>query len=81
MHTVGWVDIGTRTILPVMFVIYISKVLEIDKNKCFDPVTASSWVTTFWVMQYIRVQNFFFTIWALWVSKEFYVDFKSVNFP
>jgi hypothetical protein len=34
------------------------------------------------VMHYIEVQNFFFTIWTSWVSKdaEFYVDFKNINF-
>jgi hypothetical protein len=33
------------------------------------------------VMHYIRVRNFFLTIWSLWVSKdaEFYVDFKNTN--
>jgi hypothetical protein len=60
-----------------------SKSTENSKKKLFDPVTASSSVTTFWVMHNIRVQNFFFTIWTSWVSKdaEFYVDFKNINLP
>jgi hypothetical protein len=36
-----------------------SKCNENSKNKIFDPVSASSLVTTFWVMHYIGVQNFF----------------------
>jgi hypothetical protein len=33
-------------------------------------------------MHYIEAQNFFFTIWTSWVSKdaEFYVDFKNINY-
>jgi hypothetical protein len=52
-------------------------------KKCFDPVTASSLVKTFWVMHYIRVKKNFFTIWTSWVSKdaEFYIDFKHINLP
>jgi hypothetical protein len=46
-------------------------------------VTTSSLVMTFWVMHYIRVLNFLFTIWTSWVSKdtEFDVDFKNINLP
>jgi hypothetical protein len=47
-----------------------SKSTENSKKKFFDPVTASSLVTTFWVIYYIRVQNFLFTIWTSWVSKD-----------
>jgi hypothetical protein len=34
-------------------------------------------------LQYIGVQNFVFTMWASYVSKdsEFYVDFKNINLP
>jgi hypothetical protein len=55
-----------------------TKSTENSKTKFVVPVTASSLVTTFWVMYYIRVQKFFFTIWTSWGSKdaEFYVDFK-----
>jgi hypothetical protein len=60
--TVGWVDIGTRTKVPLKFVTYLSKVMKINEKKCFDTVTASSFVNTFWVMHYIEVQKFFFTI-------------------
>jgi hypothetical protein len=47
----------------------------------FDPVTASSLVTTFWVMYHIRIQKILFTIWTSWVSNdaEFYVYFKNIN--
>jgi hypothetical protein len=37
---VGWVDIGTRTKVPLWFVTYLSK------------VTPSSLVKTFWVIHY-----------------------------
>jgi hypothetical protein len=76
--TIGWVDIGTRTKVPLKFVTYHSKITKIN-----DPVTASSLVKTFWVMHYTEVQNFFPTIWTSWVSKdaEFYVDFKNINLP
>jgi hypothetical protein len=40
-------------------------------------VTASSLVTTFWVMHYIRVQNFVFTIWTSWVSKD--AEFTEIS--
>jgi hypothetical protein len=54
--TLGWVDIGTRTKVPLRFVFYLSKVTKI--------VTASSLVKTFWVMHYIEalcvVKKFFF---------------------
>jgi hypothetical protein len=56
--TVGWVDIGTRTKVPLGFVTYLSKVTKLTK-KCFDPVTASSLVKTFWVMHYIEFKIFF----------------------
>jgi hypothetical protein len=60
---------------------YLPKGPIIAKKIFFDPMTASSLVMTFCVMHYIRVQIFFFTIWASWVSKdaEFYVDFKNIN--
>jgi hypothetical protein len=61
---IGWVDIGTRTKVPLKFVTYLSKITKINEKKCFDLVTASSLVKTFWVMHYIEVQNFFFTIWT-----------------
>jgi hypothetical protein len=57
--TVGWVGIRTRTKVPLRFVTYLSKVTKINAKKCFDPVTASSLVKTFWVMHYIVDQNFF----------------------
>jgi hypothetical protein len=47
--------IGTRTKVPLIFVICLSKVTKIAK-KCFDPVTASLLVTTFWEIHYIRVK-------------------------
>jgi hypothetical protein len=85
-YTVGWVDFRLFTFstkVPLRFVIYLRKVPKIAKKKFFDPVTASSLITTFWVMHYIRVKKFFFTIWTSWVSKdaEFYVDFKNINIP
>jgi hypothetical protein len=52
------------TKVPLRFVAYLPKVPKISKKKLFDPVTASSLVMTFWVMHYIRVQNFLFTIWT-----------------
>jgi hypothetical protein len=80
--TLGWVDIGIGTKVPLRFVTYLSKVTKINE-KCFDPLTNSSLVKTCWVMHYIRVQNFFFTIWTSWVAKdaEFYADFKNINLP
>jgi hypothetical protein len=42
--TVGWVDIGTRTKVPLRYVTYLSKVTKINKKKWVDPVTASSLV-------------------------------------
>jgi hypothetical protein len=77
-----WTFFTFSTKVPLRFVAYLPKVPKIAK-KCFDPVTSSSLVTTFWVMHYIRVQHFFFTIWTSWVSKdaEFYVEFKIVNSP
>jgi hypothetical protein len=33
--TLGWVDIGTRTTVPLRNVIYLSKVSEIDEKKMF----------------------------------------------
>jgi hypothetical protein len=83
----GWVDFRLfftfSTKVPLRFVIYLPKVPKIAKKKFFYPVTASSLVTTFWVMHYIGVQNFLFTIWTSWVAKdaEFYVDFKNINLP
>jgi hypothetical protein len=77
-------DIFTfSTKVPLRFGTYLKKSTENSNKNVFDPVTASSLVTTFWVMHYIRVQNFLFTIWTSWVSKdaEFYVDFKNINSP
>jgi hypothetical protein len=31
-YTVGWVDIGTRTKVPLRFVTYLSKVTKIDEK-------------------------------------------------
>jgi hypothetical protein len=45
----------------------------------FDPVTASSLVTTIWVMHYIRVQNFLFTIWTSRVSKDEVIEEKRIS--
>jgi hypothetical protein len=63
-----WVDIGTRTTVPLRFVTYLSKATKIDKIKCFDPVTASSLVTTFWVIHYICTEgsNVFFSQYGLY---------------
>jgi hypothetical protein len=49
----------------------------------FNQSTFIAEVISFRVMQYIRVQNFVFTMWAWWASKdaEFYVDFKNINLP
>jgi hypothetical protein len=61
--------------------------LKSNKNKrkkCYDPVTASLLVKTFWVMHYTyKGPKIFFTIWTSWVSKdaEFYVNFKNINLP
>jgi hypothetical protein len=84
--TLGWVDFGLFYILnkSTLAICYIpSKSTENSKKNVFDPVTASSLVTTFWVMHHINVKKNFFTIWTSWVSKdaEFYVDFKNINLP
>jgi hypothetical protein len=50
VYGVGWVDIGTGTKVPLRFVTCLSKVTKINENKCFDPVTSSSLVKTFWDM-------------------------------
>jgi hypothetical protein len=60
--TVGWVDFRLFYIFnkSTPEICYIpSKSTDIAKKKFFDPVTASSLGRTFWVMHYIRVQNFF----------------------
>jgi hypothetical protein len=71
------------TKVPLRFVTYLPKVQKIAKKNFVDPVTSSSLVTAFYDMHYIRVQNFFFTIWTSWVLKDaaFYVDFKNINLP
>jgi hypothetical protein len=83
--SVGWVDFGHfkfSTKVPVGFVTYISKVTN-STEYFFYPVTASSFVMTYWVMHYCihGAKHFFFTKWTSWVSKdaEFYVDFKNIN--
>jgi hypothetical protein len=55
--------------------------MEKSKKKFFGPLASSAMVMIFWVMHYIEVKNFFFTIWGLWVSKdaEFNVGFKNIN--
>jgi hypothetical protein len=58
----GWVDFGLFYIFNTSTpeICYLpSKSTENSKKKFFHPVTTSSLVTTFWVMHYIRVQNFF----------------------
>jgi hypothetical protein len=81
---IGWVYFGLFFIYnkSTPKICYIpSKSTESSNKKFLDPMTASSLVTTFWFMHYIRVQNFLVTIWTSWVSKdaEFYVNFKNIN--
>jgi hypothetical protein len=78
-----WTCFTFSTKVPLRFLTYISKVPKIAKQNFFDPLTASSLATTFWVMHYIRVKTFLFTIWTSWVSKdaEYYVHFKNINLP
>jgi hypothetical protein len=61
--TIGWVDFGlfftfsTKVGTPEIY--YISSKSTENSKNFFDPVNASSLVTTFWVMhyRYIRVHN------------------------
>jgi hypothetical protein len=53
--TIGWVDIGIGTKVPLRFVTYLSKVTKINEKKCFDPVIASSLVKTLWIMHYVKI--------------------------
>jgi hypothetical protein len=79
---VGWVDIGTRTKVPLKFVIpYLSKVTKINEKKCFDPVTASSLVKTFWVMHYKEVKKILFHNMDFMGIKRcrIFVDFKNIK--
>jgi hypothetical protein len=51
LYTVGWVDMGTGTKVPLRFVTYLSKVNKINEKSV-------SLVKTFWVMHYIEVKTF-----------------------
>jgi hypothetical protein len=81
----GWVDIGTVARVPLNVLVYLSKIME-NNREFFFKVIASALVTTYWVRLYSTLHqggNIFFTMWTLWASKnaEFYVEFKSINFP
>jgi hypothetical protein len=54
---------------------------ENSKKLCLSQLTFVGKVMLFWVMHYIRVQNFFFKTWGFLVSKdaEFNVEFKNMN--
>jgi hypothetical protein len=81
---VRWVDIGTRTKVPLRFVIYLSKATKINE-KVFRPSDR------FIVCQNIlghalyrgKIVCFHNTIWTSWVSNdaEFCVEFKNINLP
>jgi hypothetical protein len=62
--TLGWIDFWLfftfLTKVPLRFVTYLPKVPRIAKKILFDPVTASSLVTTFWVMHYTYKSPQFF---------------------
>jgi hypothetical protein len=45
--------------VPLRFVTNLPKVAKIAKKILLDPVSASSLVTTFWIMHYVRVKIFF----------------------
>jgi hypothetical protein len=55
---------------PLRFVTYLSKVPKIAKKNFFDLVTASSLVTTFWVMHYLYISE---KVQNLGVTFEIYV--------
>jgi hypothetical protein len=61
VYRVGWfwTFFTFSTKAPLRFVTCLPKVPKIAKKKVSHPVTASSLVTTFWVMHYIRVQHFY----------------------
>jgi hypothetical protein len=62
-----------------------SESTENSRKKLFDKENASALVTTYWVILYRTLYTVkvgvFFTIWALWVSKDadFYAGFKNIN--
>jgi hypothetical protein len=55
---VGWYWNWDKSTPGVCYIPFKSN--ENERKKCFDPVTASSLVKTFWVMHYIEVQKLFF---------------------
>jgi hypothetical protein len=61
--------------VPSEYIHFYEKVPKIAKTKIFSQVTSWGKVIL------CRVQNFFFILWDLWVSKdaEFNVDFKNIN--
>jgi hypothetical protein len=76
--TVGWVDIGTSTWVPLEFIHFYVKVLK----------TAIKSFLVKWPFEergqaLYKGQKFFPIIWGLCISKdaEFNVDFKNINLP
>jgi hypothetical protein len=46
-RVIGWVVIGTRTKVPLMFVIFLSKVSEIDEKNVLTQSSLHDWSQSF----------------------------------
>jgi hypothetical protein len=76
---IGWVDIGTKH-KSTPDVCYIPfKGNKKKRKKCFDKVTASSLVKTFWDMHYIEVPTFFsqYGLYMNFILRRL----KNINLP
>jgi hypothetical protein len=86
--TIGLIDIRTVAKEPLGFgvpvcytVPFKSKKMEI-KNFCLSPTISVDHNFFGHTVEYIGLEFFSLTVWAIWVSieTEFYAGFKNINF-